>query len=72
MRHPGPQSAPVTLESLFAVTGGDPLATAFPGKRGVHVFANSRAAPETEVEPLWHRLHAQPRQRRAVAYVHVS
>jgi anaerobilin synthase len=69
--HTGPQSDPVTLESLFAATGGDPLAAAFPGKRGVHAFANSRAAPESEVESLWHDLHAQPRRRRAVAYVHV-
>lgn len=73
-RHPGgpPVAAEAPpLESFFARTGGDPLATAFPGRRPVHPASAMDTVPEDEVVPLWHRLHASARTRRAVAYVHV-
>lgn len=66
-----PDPGAVSLESLFAATGGDPLATAFPGKRAVHPFAGFAPVPEDQVPGLWQQLHARPRTQRAVAYVHV-
>lgn len=65
-----PKQAPA-LETLFAAETGNPLADAFPGKRAVHPFAAMRPVPEAEVPGLWDRIHARPRTRRGVAYVHV-
>lgn len=72
LRRPGgPPPQPVALDGLFATESAAPLADAFPGKRAVHPFAGMRPVPQAEVPAIWDRIHAHPRQRRAVAYVHV-
>lgn len=70
MAPPG-AGGPPPLESFFAATGDDPLATAFPGKRAIHPFAGLAPVPEGEVASLWEALHGRRRRNRAVAYLHV-
>ena len=62
---------PPPVEAFFAATGGDPLASAFPPKRGAHPGAAAAPVPEAEVPALWQDLHGRPRANRAVAYLHV-
>jgi len=75
--HSRPSPAPAgagegpALESLFADEGGDPLATAFRGRRPVHNFSGMRPVGPGEVGALWAQVHAQPRTRPAVGYVHI-
>ncbi|MDO5614038.1 MAG: heme anaerobic degradation radical SAM methyltransferase ChuW/HutW, partial [Paracoccus sp. (in: a-proteobacteria)] len=64
-------AGPPTVEGLFAETGGDPLASAFPGKRAVHPFIGMVPVPEAQVAANWAGLHGQRRKERAVGYVHV-
>ncbi len=74
---PKPASAPKgaeptpTLESLFADDSGDPLATAFQGKRPVHNFSGMRPVDAGEVPELWKALHDRKRSRPAVGYLHI-
>ena len=66
-----PKADGTRIEDLFARESGDPLADAFPGKRAVHPFVGMSPVDEAEVPALWDSIHAQPRNARAVAYVHV-
>ncbi|MFV0293271.1 MAG: heme anaerobic degradation radical SAM methyltransferase ChuW/HutW [Paracoccus sp. (in: a-proteobacteria)] len=61
----------ITIESLFATIGSDPLADAFPGKRAVHPFTGMSPVPPPQVPSLWDQVHASPRTRQAVAYIHI-
>ncbi|MDO5642155.1 MAG: heme anaerobic degradation radical SAM methyltransferase ChuW/HutW, partial [Paracoccus sp. (in: a-proteobacteria)] len=67
----GAQTGAPPVEQLFAETGGDPLASAFPGKRAVHPFVGMVPVPETQLAANWAALHSQRRKARAVGYVHV-
>lgn len=68
---PGHGDGRPTLESLFAEETGDPLARAFGGRRPVHSFTGMRPVAANEVPALWAGMHARPRSRPAVGYVHV-
>ena len=69
--HQAADSEPAPVARFFATLGPDPLACAFPRKGGAHAAGAMRPVPEAETEPLWQALHATPRSRRAVAYVHI-
>ncbi|WP_444455343.1 heme anaerobic degradation radical SAM methyltransferase ChuW/HutW [Rhodobacter capsulatus] len=62
---------PSAVARFFATVGPDPLACAFPRKGGAHPGGAMLPVPAEQVESEWQGLLGRPRNRRAVAYVHI-